>query len=140
MKFKLDIVTPERLIWSDDVDFVTIPTVQGEITILAHHVPIVTIIEPGELKIRRESETIYMAVSGGFIQVMGKKVTILADAAERAEEIDIDRAERAREQAKKLLSEKRAEKVPNAEAMAALQRSLTRLKVAGRRRKYNTRD
>jgi F-type H+-transporting ATPase subunit epsilon len=140
MKFKLDIVTPERLIWSDDVDFVTIPTVQGEITILAHHVPIVTIIEPGELKIRRESETIYMAVSGGFIQVTGKKVTILADAAERAEEIDINRAERAREQAKKLLSEKRAEKVPNAEAMAALQRSLTRLKVAGRRRKHDYRD
>jgi F-type H+-transporting ATPase subunit epsilon len=135
MKFKLDIVTPERQIWSDDVDFVTIPTIQGEITVLANHVPIVSIIEPGELKIRKENENIFMAVTGGFFQVTGKKVTILADAAERAEEIDIERAERAREHAKKLLEEKKVEKIPNAEAIAALQRSLARLKVASRRRK-----
>jgi len=135
MKFKLDIVTPERLIWSDDVDFVTIPTVQGEITVLANHVPVVSIIEPGEIKIRKENKNFFMAVTGGFFQVTGKKVTILADAAERAEEIDIERAERAREQAKKLLEEKRQEKVPNVEAIAALQRSLARLKVASRRRK-----
>jgi F-type H+-transporting ATPase subunit epsilon len=137
MKFKLDIVTPERQIWSDDVDFVTIPTIQGEITVLANHVPIVSIIEPGELKIRKENENIFMAVTGGFFQVTGKKVTILADAAERAEEIDIERAERAREHAKKLLEEKKVEKIPNAEAIAALQRSLARLKVASRRRKRN---
>lgn len=135
MKFKLDIVTPERQIWSDDVDFVTIPTIQGEITVLANHVPVVSIIEPGELKIRRENENIFMAVTGGFFQVTGKKVTILADAAERADEIDIERAERAREQAKKLLEEKKMEKIPNVEAIAALQRSLARLKVASRRRK-----
>ena len=135
MKFKLDIVTPERQIWSDDVDFVTIPTIQGEITVLANHVPVVSIIEPGELKIRKENENIFMAVTGGFFQVTGKKVTILADAAERAEEIDIERAERAREHAKQLLEEKKQEKVPNAEAIAALQRSLARLKVASRRRK-----
>jgi F-type H+-transporting ATPase subunit epsilon len=137
MKFKLDIVTPERQIWSDNVDFVTIPTIQGEITVLANHVPIVSIIESGEIKIRKENENIFMAVTGGFFQVTGKKVTILADAAERAEEIDIARAERAREQAKKLLDEKRQEKVPNVEAFAALQRSLARLKVASRRRKRN---
>jgi len=135
MKFKLDIVTPERQIWSDNVDFVTIPTIQGEITVLANHVPVVSIIEPGEIKIRKENENIFMAVTGGFFQVTGKKVTILADAAERAEEIDIARAERARAEAKKLLDEKRQEKVPNAEAIAALQRSLARLKVASRRRK-----
>jgi F-type H+-transporting ATPase subunit epsilon len=135
MKFKLDIVTPERQIWSDDVDFVTIPTIQGEITVLANHVPVVSIIEPGELKIRKENENIFMAVTGGFFQVTGKKVTILADAAERADEIDIERAERAREQAKKLLEEKKMEKIPNVEAIAALQRSLARLKVASRRRK-----
>jgi F-type H+-transporting ATPase subunit epsilon len=135
MKFKLDIVTPERQIWSDNVDFVTIPTIQGEITVLANHVPIVSIIEPGELKIRKENENIFMAVTGGFFQVTGKKVTILADAAERAEEIDIARAERARAEAKKLLEEKKQERVPNVEAIAALQRSLTRLKVASRRRK-----
>jgi len=135
MKFKLDIVTPERQIWSDEVDFVTIPTIQGEITVLANHVPVVSIIEPGELKIRKENETIFLAVTGGFFQVTGKKVTILADAAERADEIDIERAERAREHAKQLLEEKKQEKVPNAEALAALQRSLARLKVASRRRR-----
>ena len=135
MKFKLDIVTPERQIWSDNVDFVTIPTIHGEITVLANHVPIVSIIEPGEIKIRKENENFFMAVTGGFFQVTGKKVTVLADAAERAEEIDIERAERARAEAKKLLEEKRQQKVPNAEAIAALQRSLARLKVASRRRK-----
>jgi F-type H+-transporting ATPase subunit epsilon len=132
MKFKLDIVTPERLVYSEDVDVVTIPTIEGEIGILANHTPIVSVIASGELKIKKDGEVNYIAISGGFVQFMKNKATILADAAERAEEIDMNRAEKARERAKKLLSEKQIDKIAQADALAALQRSLIRIRVAQR--------
>jgi F-type H+-transporting ATPase subunit epsilon len=133
MKFKLEIVTPERLMFSDDIDVLTTPTTQGEISIMAHHVPLVTMIAPGEIKIKKNKETSFMTITGGFIQVAMNKVTILADAAERAEEIDIDRAEAARERARKMLAEKHLDSISHADAVAALQRSLLRLKVARHR-------
>jgi len=136
MKFKLDIVTPERIVWSGDVDQATLPTRQGEITVLARHVPIVSILEPGEIMIRRDKETVFMAVAGGFVQVTERQTTILADAAERAEEIDLERAERARERARQLMARKTGDKVRDAEIISAFQRSLIRIKVAGRRRKH----
>jgi F-type H+-transporting ATPase subunit epsilon len=133
MTFKLEIVTPERLLYSDDIDQVTIPTVDGEISILARHVPLVSIVQPGEIRIRRGNTVGYMAITGGFVQITGQKVTILADAAERADEIDLARAEKARERARQLLEEKQADKTTHAEAMAALQRAMLRIKI-GRRR------
>ncbi len=133
MKFRLEIVTPERLMFSDDIDVLTTPTTQGEISIMAHHVPLVTMIAPGEIKIKKNKEISFMTITGGFIQVTGNKVTILADAAERAEEIDIDRAEAARERARKMLAAKQLDRVSHADAVAALQRSLLRLKVARHR-------
>lgn len=133
MKFRLEIVTPERLMFSDDIDVLTTPTTQGEISIMAHHVPLVTMIAPGEIKIKKNKEVSFMTITGGFIQVAMNKVTILADAAERAEEIDIDRAEAARERARKMLAEKQLDRVGHADAVAALQRSLLRLKVARHR-------
>ena len=138
MKFKLDIVTPERLVYSEDVDIVTIPTIEGEIGILANHTPIVSVIASGEIKIKKDGEVNYMAITGGFVQFMQNKATILADAAERADEIDIERAEKARERAKKLLLEKQVDKIAQADAMAALQRSLIRIKVAQRRKARTT--
>jgi|UniRef100_A0A7V3RFU8 F-type H+-transporting ATPase subunit epsilon len=135
MKFRLEIVTPERLVYSEDVDVLTLPTVQGEISILAKHVPLVSIISPGEIKIKRDNEVEYMAITGGFVQVLPHKVIILADAAERAEEIDLERAMRARERAQKLLEERRGDKISHAEAMAAFQRALVRIKVGQRKRK-----
>ncbi len=140
MKFRLEIVSPERLVYSDDIDSVTIPTVQGEITILARHMPVVSIINPGEIKIKKNREIHYLAVVGGFVQITGQKVTILADAAERAEEIDIARAEKARERAKKLIEEKRFDKTTHAEAMAALQRALIRIKIGRRRGSHFDRE
>jgi F-type H+-transporting ATPase subunit epsilon len=135
MKFRLEIVTPERLVYSEDVDVLTLPTVQGEISILAKHVPLVSIISLGEIKIKRDNEVEYMAITGGFVQVLPHKVIILADAAERAEEIDLERAMRARERAQKLLEERRGDKISHAEAMAAFQRALVRIKVGQRKRK-----
>ncbi|MCX7994377.1 MAG: F0F1 ATP synthase subunit epsilon [candidate division WOR-3 bacterium] len=135
MKFRLEIVTPERLVYSENVDVLTVPTVQGEISILARHVPLVSIITPGEIRIKKDDEIEYMAITGGFVQVLPHKVIILADAAERAEEIDIERAMRARERAQKLMEEKRGDKITHAEAMAAFQRALVRIKVGQRKRK-----
>ncbi len=135
MKFHLEIVTPEHLVYSDDVDVLTVPTVQGEISILARHVPLVTLINPGEIRIKKNNEVEYMAISGGFVQVIPNKVIILADAAERAEEIDLERAERARERAQKLMEEKRGDRISHAEAMAAFQRALVRIKVGRRKTK-----
>lgn len=135
MKFRLDIVTPERLVYSQDVDVLTIPTVQGEISILAKHVPLVSIISPGEIKIKRDNEIEYMAISGGFVQVIPNKVIILADTAERAEEIDMERAEQAKLRAQKLMEDKRGDKISHVEAMAAFQRALIRIKVSQRKRK-----
>ncbi|MEO0122382.1 MAG: F0F1 ATP synthase subunit epsilon [candidate division WOR-3 bacterium] len=135
MKFRLEIVTPERLVYSEDIDVLTVPTIQGEISILAKHVPLVSIISPGEIKIKKDNETEFMAITGGFVQVLPHKVIILADAAERAEEIDLERAMKARERAQKLMEEKRGDKITHAEAMAAFQRALVRIKVGQRKRK-----
>ncbi len=136
MKFHLEIVTPERLIYSDKIDVLTVPTVQGEISILAKHVPLVSIISPGEIRIKKNNEIEYIAITGGFVQVLPHKVIILADTAERAEEIDLERAMRARERAQKLMEEKRVDKITNAEAMAAFQRALVRIKVGQRKKKH----
>ncbi|MEO0205397.1 MAG: F0F1 ATP synthase subunit epsilon [candidate division WOR-3 bacterium] len=135
MKFRLEIVTPERLVYSEDVDILTVPTMDGEISILAKHVPLVSIISPGEIKIKKDGEIEFMAITGGFVQVLPHKVIILADAAERAEEIDLERAMKARERAQKLMEEKRGDKITHAEAMAAFQRALVRIKVGQRKRK-----
>lgn len=136
MKFRLEIVTPERIVYADDVDVLTVPTVTGEISILAKHTPLVSIISPGEIKIKKNNEIEYMAISGGFVQVFFNKVIILADTAERAEEIDLERAEQARERAQKLMEEKRGDKISHAEAMASFQRALVRIKVGRRKTKH----
>lgn len=119
--------------YADDIEVLTTPTTQGEISIMANHVSLVTVIAPGEIRIKKDGATSFMSITGGFIQVARKKVTILADAAERADEIDLDRAERARERAKKLLDEKQLDRVTHADTVAALQRSLLRIKVARQR-------
>ena len=133
MPIKLDIVTAEKVVFSEDVDIVVVPGIDGELGILPHHTNLMTTLQAGELRVRRAGEEIYMAISGGFLEVRPEKVIILADAAERDEEIDLTRAE----EAKRRAQERLAHRVPGidvARAEAALARSLTRLKVAQRRR------
>lgn len=132
---RLDIVTAEQSVYSEDVDMVIAPGVQGQLGILPHHAPLMTMLEPGELVVRKGSEEFYMAVSGGFLEVRPDRVIVMADSAERAEEIDIARAEEAKRRAEKRLEEKYAPEVDAARAEAALRRSLIRLKIAERRRK-----
>ena len=110
------------------------PGVMGQLGILPHHAPLMTTLEIGELRVRNEGVETAMFISGGFLEVWGDKVVVLADTAERAEEIDTSRAEEAKRRAEERL-ELRPSDIEAASAEAALRRSLTRLKVAERRRK-----
>lgn len=132
---KLDIVSAERVVFSDDVDVVVAPGVEGQLGILPHHAPLMTTLRPGELRARRGGEEFSLAISGGFLEVRPDRVIILADAAERAEEIDIARAEQAKRRAEQRLVEQHAAGLDVTRAEAALHRSLVRLKVAETRRK-----
>ena len=131
---KLDIVTAERVVFSDDVDVVVAPGIEGQLGILPHHAPLMTMLAPGELRVRRGGEEFSLAVSGGFLEVRPDRVIVLADAAERAEEIDIARAEEAKRRAQEQLS-RRTPAVDATLAEAALRRSLARLKVVEKRRR-----
>jgi len=131
---RLDIVTAERVVYSDDVDVVVAPGVEGQLGILPHHAPLMTTLQAGELRVRKGGEEFFLAVSGGFLEVRPDRVIVLADAAERAGEIDIARAEEAKRRAEEQLS-RPAPGVDAAQAEAALRRSLVRLKVAERRKR-----
>lgn len=131
---RLDIVTAERVVFSEDVDVVVAPGVEGQLGILPHHAPLMTMLLPGELRIRRGGEEFSLVISGGFLEVRPDRIIVLADAAERVEEIDIARAEEAKRRAEELLS-RHAPEVDTARAEAALRRSLARLKVVGRRKR-----
>jgi F-type H+-transporting ATPase subunit epsilon len=135
MPFKLDIVTVERLLYSEDVDMVIAPGIDGELGILPRHAPLLTALTYGELRARRGSEEDSFAISGGFMEVQPDHVTVLADTAEYAEEIDIERAEAARRRAEEYLQAATADRVDFARAEAALRRSVVRIKVAEARRR-----
>ena len=135
MALKVDIVTAERLVYSEEgVERLIVPGVEGELGVLTLHAPLLTMIQPGVLRIVKGGDEVEMAITGGFIEVRQNRVTILADAAERAEEIDTVRAEEARRRAQRRLEERVAEE-DLARAEASLARALARLKVVERRRR-----
>ncbi|MFC1904304.1 F0F1 ATP synthase subunit epsilon [Chloroflexota bacterium] len=136
---KLDIVTAERVVYADDVDVVIAPGVEGQLGILPHHTPLMTTLQAGELLIRKGREEFFLAIAGGFLEVRPDRVIVLADAAERAEEIDMERAEEAKRRAEERLSSRYTPEFDEARADAALRRSLIRLKVAERSTKRKTR-
>ena len=131
--FRLEVVTAERIVFADDVNGIVAWGVEGQLGILPHHAPLMTMLQPGDLVIKRDDAEEYLALSGGFLEVRPDKVVILADTCERAEEIDIARAKAAKCRAEKTLKE-RSPEVDSAAAEAALHRSLARLKVAEKRR------
>jgi len=132
--FKLEIVTAERMVFSDEVTALLAWGVEGQLGILPHHAPLMTVLQPGDLMIRKDREEEYLAVTGGFLEVRPDKVIILADACERADEIDVARAEEAKKRAQETMKAAPLT-VDAASAEAALRRSLARLKVAERRRR-----
>ncbi len=122
------------MVYSDNVDIVVAPGVQGQLGILPHHAPLMTMLQPGELMVRKGSEEQSIFVSGGFLEVRDNKVVVLADTAERAEEIDIARAEAAKRRAEQRIALPPTE-VDHVRAQAALLRSMMRLKVAEKSKK-----
>jgi F-type H+-transporting ATPase subunit epsilon len=139
LKIRLEIITAERVVYSEDVDIVIAPGIDGELGILPHHASLMTMLQPGELRVRRDNQEESMFVSGGFLEVRGDKVVVLADVAERADEIDVARAEAAKRRAEERITQYPAH-VDHARAEAALLRSMIRLRVAekGRKRRSKT--
>lgn len=138
-KLGFEIITAERVVHSDEVDVVVAPGIEGQLAILPNHAPLMTMLQPGELMVRKEGEEDSIFVSGGFLEVQGNKVTVLADTAERAEEIDTARAEEARLRAEQRMTMSPSE-ADHARAQAAMLRSLMRLKVAQKSRRRRPRD
>lgn len=131
---KLEIVTPDKLVLSEEVDIVVATGTEGEFGVLHGHIPFLSSLQEGELRYRQGGNIQYLAVSGGFAEVLPDKVTVLAEAAEQSREIDVDRAQRARERAEKRLAEAKREEMDHVRAEAALRRSIIRLKVAEKAR------
>ncbi|ABB15344.1 F0F1 ATP synthase subunit epsilon [Carboxydothermus hydrogenoformans] len=130
-KIKLEVVTPERVVANEHVDFVVAPGVEGEIGILPFHAPLITSLDIGILRYTVEGKTEKIALSGGFLEVKGNKVVVLANAAERGEEIDVERAQRALERARERLA-RRTPDIDVLRAELAMRRALNRLKAAGK--------
>src|SRR5262245_54090135 len=99
MSLKLEIVTPEAKVFSDDVDMVTLPGVEGEMGILPQHVPLMTQLASGEIIVRKGGQDFFLAVGEGFVEITGERVSVLTDMAIRAEHIDEMKAEEARKRA-----------------------------------------
>src|SRR3989344_2465142 len=129
------IATPEKVVFdAPKAESITLPTKMGEITVLPDHLPVVASLVPGEVRVTVGGQEVSMAVSGGFIQIMPGKVVVLADSAERAEDIDEARAEQARHRAQELLTKKRTEAVDYTGLAVKLEKELARLKVVRKRR------
>jgi F-type H+-transporting ATPase subunit epsilon len=139
MPIQLDIVTPERLAFSEEVDAVNVPGIEGELGILPHHAPLVSTLGVGELRIRKGSTEESFAIFGGFLQVLPDKVVVLAETADMASEIDLAKAEEARREAEKALETGYHEGVDLSAARAALQLALLRIRVAESRHREGRR-
>jgi F-type H+-transporting ATPase subunit epsilon len=139
MPIQLEIVTPERLAYRDTVDAVILPGSEGELGVLPHHAPLVSMLGVGELRIRKEGLEESFAIVGGFLQVLPDKVVVMAETADLASEIDLERAEEARREAERALETGYHEGADLAAARAALQQALVRIRVAERRRREGPR-
>lgn len=133
---RLEVITPERIVFQDEVEEVTIPTTEGEITVLKHHIPLVAGIKAGAARVKKGGSEYFLSLSGGFAQVEANgRVIILSDTAERAEELDLAKIEESYRDAEALLKEKRAlSDVEYAALAGAMERELARLKVARKAR------
>jgi F-type H+-transporting ATPase subunit epsilon len=135
MPLHLEVITPERKVYEEDVDMVVAPASEGYVGILPHHAPLFTTLGPGEFKVKRGGVEEVLAVFGGFMDVRADRVVVLTDAAEHAEEIDAGRAQQARDRAQQVLAAGPASAADEQRARAELQRALVRLRVSENRRR-----
>lgn len=129
------IASPERVVFESEIDQVSLPTKLGEITLLPHHIPLISSLSAGEVVITKDATQTSLAISGGFLEITKDHVTLLADTAERSDEIDEARAEEAKQRALSLLKEKRSDAVEYAALMAKIEKEFARLRVVRKRRK-----
>lgn len=135
MPLNLQIVTAERVVFNEEVETVVAPGTDGALGILPRHAPLLSTLKPGELHYRRAGQEAFLAIGGGFIEVLNDKVIILADSAERSEEIDLERAEAARRTAEQALQNRGQLSVEQlAAAEASLRRAMVRIDIGTRRR------
>lgn len=135
-QIKFKIITPEKTVYEDTVDQVTLPVANGEVTILPNHRSYIAAIKAGEAMVKKDGQEIHLAVAGGFIEFAKNSLVVLADRAERAEEIDLARAEEARKRAEELKKEKITDSEEYARVAAMVEKEMARIKVA---RKHHTR-
>ncbi len=140
MTLRLEIVTPEKLAYADDVDSVVCPGVEGELGVLPHHAPLLTTLGYGELRIRKGGREEYFAIAGGFLQVRPDKVVVMAETADMSSEIDLQRALAAKAEAERALEAGFVEPADLSMARAQLQRALLRIRVAERRHREGPRQ
>ena len=139
MPVLLEIVTPERLAYSDEVDAVVLPGSEGELGVLPHHAPLLTTLGIGELRFRKGSQEESFAIVGGFLQIRPDRVVVMAETADMASEIDLEKAQKARREAEKALETGFVEAADLAAARASLQQALLRIRVAERRHREGPR-
>jgi len=123
---KLEVVTPDRMVLSEDVEYVGVPGLLGQFGVLNNHIPFLSALAIGSLYYRKEGRVAYLFVSGGFAEVSPESITVLAESAEKAEEIDIARAQKAKERAEQRLQQEK-DKIAAARAEAALRRAIQRI-------------
>ena len=139
MTLHLEIVTPERKAYEDDVDMVVAPGIEGELGILPHNAPLITTLGVGELRIKKGGNEESFAIIGGFLQVRPDKVVVMAETADLAAEIDLEKAQAARREAERTLETAANEPADLARARAQLQQALLRIRVAEHRHREGPR-
>ncbi|MBI5754158.1 ATP synthase F1 subunit epsilon [Candidatus Peregrinibacteria bacterium] len=133
-QIQFKIVTPEKVLYEGMVEGVSFPTPDGEITVLPHHIPLISAVKPGELKIKKDGKEEFFSVTSGVVEVDGTTITLLTDAAEHATAVDEKRAEEAVKRAQAIMSEQRHDEEGYAEAVAQMERALSRIKIAKKHR------
>ena len=132
-KLKLDVVSATGMVYSGEADIVVAPASEGEVGVLPSHAPLMTTLSAGEVLVRNGAAETYVAISGGFLEVLENKVTVLADSAEEASRIDVERAEAALKRAQERLAQQPKDQELE-QALAALSRAQVRIKLARRHR------
>lgn len=129
--FRLQVISPDRIFFDGEADMIEVKTSEGDMGIFKHHIPLTAILSPGILKIRKDAEEKEAALHDGFIEILGSKVTILAESCEWPEEIDVNRAMEAKIRAERRLKGEEGD-MNEIRAEMALRRSLTRIELAGK--------
>ena len=128
------VITPDRSVYAGDAESVSLPTAQGEITVLPHHIPLISVVAPGTLTIRKGGEETLVAVTRGVVEIDGRSLRVLVDTADRAEELEEAAVLQAKQRAENLLKERRHDAEGFAEATALLEREISKLQVVRRHR------